>query len=221
MGSGCCPNCIPPYTVYWTLMCKDCSAEWYMHNRWWGWGFECRDCSPCCKPHRLQNIQQDSCAPSGILQKHLYNCLQPLCCLLSCSHYCLIFYVETAHFSFVHLLSFKCIGVHCYLQAGDPASVLHGSPQAHCLLTRNLLFDLELLAHADYFVGTTKSGLSPLVEVRSLSVSHSYRVSCGSWYSTSIFYASCRIDNSQCVLINYIEGFWEVRSSHSITSWSP
>ncbi|KAK9918027.1 hypothetical protein WJX75_000668 [Coccomyxa subellipsoidea] len=49
-------------------------------------------------------------------------------------------------------------------QAGDPASVQHGSPQAHCLLTRNLLFDLELLAHTDYFIGTTKSGLSPLVE---------------------------------------------------------
>ena len=53
----------------------------------------------------------------------------------------------------------------CCPQAGDPASVQHGSPQAHCLLTRNLLFDLELLAHTDYFIGTTKSGLSPLVEV--------------------------------------------------------
>lgn len=41
----------------------------------------------------------------------------------------------------------------------------HASWKAHCLLTRNLLFDLELLAHADYFVGTTKSGLSPIVEV--------------------------------------------------------
>ncbi|CAL8464116.1 g3651 [Coccomyxa elongata] len=49
-------------------------------------------------------------------------------------------------------------------QPGDPAVVPHGSLQAHCLLTRNLLFDLELLAHTDYFVGTTKSGLSPLIE---------------------------------------------------------
>lgn len=41
----------------------------------------------------------------------------------------------------------------------------HGSNEAHCVLMRNLLFDLELLSHADYFVGTTKSGLSPIIEV--------------------------------------------------------
>ena len=35
-----------------------------------------------------------------------------------------------------------------------------------CLTTRNLLMDLELLAHADYFVGTSKSGLTPIIEVR-------------------------------------------------------
>lgn len=40
-------------------------------------------------------------------------------------------------------------------------------------MTRNLLFDLELLAHADYFVGTTKSGLSPIIEVRNLLCSPS------------------------------------------------
>ena len=40
-------------------------------------------------------------------------------------------------------------------------------------MTRNLLFDLELLAHADYFVGTTKSGLSPIIEVRYLFCSPS------------------------------------------------
>lgn len=34
-----------------------------------------------------------------------------------------------------------------------------------CLATRNLLTDLELLSHADYFVGTQKSGLSPIIEV--------------------------------------------------------
>ena len=54
----------------------------------------------------------------------------------------------------------------CVVQEGDPQKVTHASWQAHCLMTRNLLFDLELLAHADYFVGTTKSGLSPIVEVR-------------------------------------------------------
>jgi hypothetical protein len=53
-------------------------------------------------------------------------------------------------------------------QPGDPPAVQHASDEAHCLLTRNLLFDLELLAHADYFVGTTKSGLAPIVEVRFL-----------------------------------------------------
>ena len=41
----------------------------------------------------------------------------------------------------------------------------HASWKAHCLMTRNLLFDLELLAHADYFVGTSKSGLTPIIEV--------------------------------------------------------
>ena len=40
-------------------------------------------------------------------------------------------------------------------------------------MTRNLLFDLELLAHADDFVGTTKSGLSPIIEVRNLLCSPS------------------------------------------------
>ena len=34
-----------------------------------------------------------------------------------------------------------------------------------CLATRNLLTDLELLAQADYFVGTQKSGLSAIIEV--------------------------------------------------------
>jgi hypothetical protein len=34
-----------------------------------------------------------------------------------------------------------------------------------CTSTRNLLMDLELLAHADYFVGTQKSALSPIIEV--------------------------------------------------------
>ena len=62
----------------------------------------------------------------------------------------------------------RCIPVQ---QPGDPAMVPHGSLQAHCLLTRNLLFDLELLAHTDYFVGTTKSALSPLIEVCSLGCS--------------------------------------------------
>ncbi len=51
-------------------------------------------------------------------------------------------------------------------QEGDPPTVQYGSNEAHCLLMRNLLFDLELLSHADYFVGTTKSGLSPIIEVR-------------------------------------------------------
>ncbi len=51
------------------------------------------------------------------------------------------------------------------LQEGDPENVPHASWKAHCMLTRNLLFDLELLAHADYFIGTSKSGLSPIIEV--------------------------------------------------------
>ena len=38
------------------------------------------------------------------------------------------------------------------------------SMYAQCLATRNLLTDLELLSHADYFVGTQKSGLAPIIE---------------------------------------------------------
>lgn len=87
-------------------------------------------------------------------------------------------------------------------QAGDPASVAHGSPQAHCLLTRNLLFDLELLAHADYFVGTTKSGLSPLVEVHSLFFPHTYQVSQN---CVGNFSASCRIGCFQCDVFDHID----------------
>lgn len=48
----------------------------------------------------------------------------------------------------------------------------HASWKAHCLMTRNLLFDLELLAHADYFVGTSKSGLTPIIEVLLRRPSH-------------------------------------------------
>ncbi|CAL5226801.1 g9662 [Coccomyxa viridis] len=51
-----------------------------------------------------------------------------------------------------------------HMQEGDPQKVPHASWKAHCLMTRNLLFDLELLAHADYFVGTSKSGLTPIIE---------------------------------------------------------
>ena len=57
------------------------------------------------------------------------------------------------------------------LQEGDPEKVPHASWKAHCMLTRNLLLDLELLAHADYFVGTTKSGLSPIIEVEEAALS--------------------------------------------------
>ena len=58
------------------------------------------------------------------------------------------------------------------MQEGDPQKVPHASWKAHCLMTRNLLFDLELLAHADYFVGTTKSGLTPIIEVYAAASSH-------------------------------------------------
>ena len=58
-----------------------------------------------------------------------------------------------------------CQPFKCLLQEGDPQKVSHASWKAHCLMTRNLLFDLELLAHADYFVGTSKSGLTPIIEV--------------------------------------------------------
>ena len=58
------------------------------------------------------------------------------------------------------------------VQEGDPQKVSHASWKAHCLMTRNLLFDLELLAHADYFVGTTKSGLTPIIEVQQWTPFH-------------------------------------------------
>ena len=52
------------------------------------------------------------------------------------------------------------------VQEGLPPGVANTSSLAgQCASTRNLLMDLELLSHADYFVGTQKSALSPIIEV--------------------------------------------------------
>ena len=89
----------------------------------------------------------------------------PKCCTSLPSHNIVIQfpYMLLTDRLWTRAVASRCSGMHC--AGGGPRKVPHASLHAHCLMTRNLLFDLELLAHADYFVGTTKSGLSPIVEV--------------------------------------------------------